>query len=584
MKEQYKWDLSKIFQTEQQIKEAIEEVQKNLETLTNLRSNSKDNIYELLELDTKLGRTISKLYTYASMKRDENSQIAQNQKLALETETLMTKVSAETSFIAPFLLGLSEEDWEKIKDHPLYEKYKLMFQRLLREKKHMLSEEQEFLLSSFQEVASTAENTFYMLSYADMKFPIIESSPNKETLTHANYVKLLMNSDRTLRKEAFEKMYHTYGNYENTFASTLFGAIKNAVTTAKLRGFSSAREMALYSDDVNLKVYDSLIESVHDFLPSLYRYFDIKKNVLNLEKFHLYDAYVNIAKNYDRKIEFEDAKQIVLNALKPLGEDYCSIIQKAFDENWIDVYPREGKKAGAYSWGCYDSDPYILMNYNDNLESVFTLIHELGHSVHSYLSRKNNEFIYSSYTIFVAEVASTTNEMLLINYLLSNSNNKEEQLYLINYYIDMFKSTVFRQTMFAEFEKITHQKAEQGEALTANELKEIYYDLNKLYFGENVEIDKEIALEWARIPHFYSNFYVYKYATGLSAAAILSQRILNRENGALEQYLTFLKDGNKDFPIIQLQKAGADMTDKKSVEQGLLSFQKKIEELDALTK
>lgn len=578
----YKWDLGKMFADTQEIEEAMAELKNALPQVEELKKDMKKNIYELFELREKLARKSEKLLVYASMKKDEDSTVAESQKLVLNLQALVTQLNTAFSFLSPYLLSLEESEVKELKSDERYEFYKTMFERIFRTKEHMLSKEQEFVLSSLLELMSSPENSFYMLSYADMEFPVIENSPDKEKLTHSNYVRMMTDKNRELRKEAFEKMYETYGKYENTFASTLYGSVKANVTTSQLRNFKSAREMALFEDDIDLKVYDTLVECIHENLDTLYRYYEVKKKALGLKEYHLYDVYANTTQDYDRKIPFEEAKQIVLNALEPLGEEYCNIVREAFDERWIDVYPKKGKRSGAYSSGCYDSLPYILMNYNDNLESLFTLVHELGHSVHSYYSRKYNPYIYSSYTIFVAEVASTTNEMLLIHYLLKNSKSKEETEYLLNYSADMFKSTIFRQTMFAEFEKIIHEKVESGEGLTAEELKTMYYGLNRSYFGENVEVDPQIALEWARIPHFYSDFYVYKYATGLSAAVLLSKKILTKEAGALENYLNFLKNGSREFPIGQLRKAGADMTKKESLQEAMAVFKERVEALENL--
>lgn len=576
------WDLERMFVSEEEIESCIAEVREGLERVEELKADMKKNLYHLFDLEEELGRKMEKLYVYASMKKDEDSTVSKSQKRILEMEILLSKFQAIFSFVSPYLLSLSDEEVEELKKHERYEHYKLMLERVFRNKEHMLSKEQEYILSSLQEVMGATENTYDMLSYADMEFPIIESTPDKERLTHTNYVKMLTDKDREIRKEAFEKMYETYGRFENTFASTLYGSVKANSTTARLRHFESARAMALFADDIDEKVYDTLLECIHENLPALYRYYEIKRRALGLDEYHLYDIYASAIESYDRKIPFEEAKEIILKAVEPMGEEYCSVVRRAFDERWIDVYPKKGKRAGAYSSGCYDSVPYILMNYNDNIESLFTLIHELGHSVHSHYSRTSNPYIYSDYTIFVAEVASTTNEMLLINYLLKENTSVEEKIYLLNYFADMFKSTIFRQTMFAEFEKITHEKVDRGEALTAEELKKSYYELNKLYFGEKVVVDEQIALEWARIPHFYSDFYVYKYATGLSAAVLLSEKILQKEEGALENYLNFLKNGSREFPIEQLRRAGADMAKKESVQRALDVFKQKVDELEEL--
>ncbi len=579
MAKSYHWDLSKIFASDEDVKKTIIAVKEGLKELDKLKKAPEKHIYEIMELRTKICRNMDRLASYAEMKRDENSKVAKSQKLASEMEILTNEVGASFSFLPPCLLQLTPEQWTELKKDQRYEFYSLFFERVLREKQHRLSKEQEYIISSYRDVARASHNAFYMLSYADMKFPKLEQTD--EELNHSSFVKMLFSKNRALRKEAFEKFYATYRGVENTIAATLAGNVKGVITEAKLRNFQSAREMALFDDNVDLKVYDALLASVHKAFPAIYDYFALKKQLLGVDEYHMYDVYTNVS-DYDRKVTFEEAQQIVKEALKPMGEEYLSIVQKAFDENWIDVYPGEGKRNGAYSGGCYDSAPYILMNFNDNLESVFTLIHEMGHSVHSYLSRANNQYLYSEYTIFVAEVASTTNEMLLIHYLMEHSKSEEEKVYLLNYYTEMFKSTVIRQTMFAEFEKIIHEKAEAGEALTAQDFKKIYHDLVKLYFGESVVADDEIALEWARIPHFYTDFYVYKYATGFSAAAVLSKRILSGKKEALDAYFNFLKDGNKHFPLDQLKKAGADMANPQIVDSGLEQFGEAVKQLKEL--
>ena len=371
-----------------------------------------------------------------------------------------------------------------------------------------------------------------------------------------------------------------YDKYKNTFASTLYGGIKSEIFYAKIRKYESALKASLFQDDISTDVYNNLIAAVNENLDTLNKYVDIKKKLLGLDEIHMYDLYVPLTDKFDMEIPYEKAKDIILEALKPLGEEYLSIIKKAFDEGWIDVYENEGKQGGAYSWGSYDSNPYILMSYKDDLNSLFTLIHELGHSLHSYYSRNNQPYLYSSYKIFVAEVASTLNELLLINYLLENSNSKEERIYLLNYYLEQFRTTVYRQTMFAEFEKITHEKVENKEPLTADEFTAIYYDLNKKYYGKSAIVDNQIGLEWARIPHFYSNFYVYKYATGFSAASALSQQILNEGQSAVDRYLEFLKSGGSEYPLTQLKNAGVDMEKKEAVDKALEVFSSLVEKLE----
>ena len=420
-----------------------------------------------------------------------------------------------------------------------------------------------------------------MLSYADLEFPEIENEEGKKVkLTNSNFSLFLKSKNRKVRKDAFEAVYSTYDKYKNTFASTLYGGIKSEIFYAKMRKHKSAIEGSLFNDDVSIDVYNNLILAMDENLNSLNKYIDLKKKFLNLDDIHMHDLYVPLTENFDMNIPYEKAQEIILKALSPLGEEYLSIIKRAFSEGWIDVYENEGKQGGAYSWGSYDSHPYILMNYHDDLNSLFTLIHELGHSVHSYYSRKSQEYLYSDYKIFVAEVASTLNELLLINYLLENSTSKEERIYLLNYYLEQFRTTVYRQTMFAEFEKITHEKVENKEPLTAKEFIDIYYDLNKKYYGKSCCVDKEIGLEWARIPHFYSNFYVYKYATGFSAASALSSQILSEGKVAVDRYINFLKSGGSEYPLNQLRAAGVDMEKKESVDEALKVFEELVSKLE----
>lgn len=570
--EQINFDLTKMYADDAAIAADTQRLKDGIEDLKALQEQKQEKTYDILDLLQRLSRTASKLLNYAHMKRDVDTRDNKAQQLYLELESLYYDYVSAASFMDPYLVTLSEEDWDALKSHHSYEEYALYFERLKRRKAHTLSESEEYLLGLTSQMGDTAESAFYNLSYADMEFPILEQSPDQERLTHSNYSTILESDNRALRKEAFEAMYGTYDRYKNTYAATLYGAVKNLVLSAKARKYPSAIEEALFPDNVDIRVYNALIDSVHDALPSMYRYVEKKKEKLEVEELHLYDIYKPVVNNSGRTYRYEEAQEILLNAFAPLGEEYCGIVRKAFEENWIDVYPAPGKRSGAYSSGCYDSDPYILMNYTGNLNSVFTLAHELGHSVHSYYSRKNNPYLYSRYTIFVAEVASTTNELLLLSYLKEHAQTEEEQQYLHNYYLDQFRTTVFRQTMFAEFERDMHQKVERGEALTADVFQEYYYALNEKYFGDNMVIDEQIALEWTRIPHFYNNFYVYKYATGFSAACILSAALLSDSDDAVERYLHFLKDGGRHFPIDQLRSAGADMEKKETVDAALNLF------------
>ncbi|MGN1032545.1 MAG: oligoendopeptidase F, partial [Intestinibacter sp.] len=504
-----------------------------------------------------------------------------NQGKATKIDMLSTELSMATSYMVPEIINIDEAKLnEFLQDEKLsfYQKY---IDEILREKPHTLSEKEEQILAAASDLTSIPENVYDMMSYADVQFPEIEDEEgNKVKLTHANFSLFLKSKDRSVRKDAFEGLYSVYKQYRNTFASTLYGGVKSEIFYAKMRKYESALQGSLFADDISVDVYENLIKSVSENIPALDKYIELKKKFLGLDEIHMYDLYVPLTENFDMKIPYEEAKKIVLEALKPMGEEYLSHIQEAFDNGWIDVYENDGKQGGAYSWGCYDSKSYVLMNYHDDLNSLFTLIHELGHSMHSYYSKNTQPYLYSGYKIFVAEVASTLNELLLINYLLEKSESKEEKIYLLNYYLEQFRTTVYRQTMFAEFEKIVHETVEGGEPLTAEGFTDIYYKLNQKYYGKSCVVDEEIGLEWARIPHFYTNFYVYKYATGFSAASALSKQILEEGEPAVARYKEFLKSGGSDYPLNQLKAAGVDMHKKESVDEALSVFAELVDQLE----
>lgn len=584
VKEEYKWDLSSIYPSEQKLNSDFEKIKGLLEDIkkyNGILGSSKENLYNALSIYEQINRTSESIYVYTHMKLHEDTRNNKNQALSGKSEMLSTQISTVTSFLVPETIAIDEKtmneymNWEKLAP------YKKFIEEIIRKKPYTLSPREEELLAMSGDISNTAENTFEMLSFADIKFPeIVDEDGNKVRITHGNFSKFLQSKDRSIRESAFKGMYETYEKYKNTFASTLSGGIKREVFYSKARKYNSAIEASLFQDDININVYNNLIEVISKNLDSMKKYLKLKGEFLNLDKLHMYDLYVPIVRDFDIKIKYEDAKDIIIDALEPLGKEYISIVQKAFNEKWIDVYENEGKKGGAYSWGSYDSHPFILLNYKDDLNSLFTLVHELGHSVHSYYSRKNQPYLYSRYKIFVAEVASTLNEQLLMNYMIKKAKSKEEKLYLINYYLEQFRTTVYRQTMFAEFEKIIHEKSESGESLTSDEFCNIYYDLNLKYYGNDMVVDNEISLEWARVPHFYSNFYVYKYATGFSAASALSHKILTDGKESIEKYVDFLKSGGSDYPLNQLKKAGVDMEDKKSIETAIDVFKKLIDELE----
>lgn len=583
----YKWNLEKMYLDSSKIEEDIKFIEKSYEDIKKYKgkmSDSAENFYNSLKIMEDSSRRLSYLYAYTHMKHHEDTRINENLADATKSEMIASELGKATAFIVPEIIGMDSSLLENFLKDERISPYKKMIDEILRDKPYTLSEKEEELMAAVSDLTGVAENTYEMLSYADMKFPEIEDEKGEKVrLDHFNYSTYIKSKNQRVRKDAFEAEFGTYKKYSNTMASTLFGAIKSEIFNAKTRKYPSALFASLYQDNISVDVYNNLIDSIHENIPALDKYLEIKKKYLGLDELHMYDLYVPMARDFNMEISYEEAKEIILEALKPMGEGYTSLIQKAFDERWIDVYENEGKKGGAYSWGCYDSHPYILMSYNNDLNSMFTLIHELGHSIHSYLSHNSQPYIYSSYKIFVAEVASTVNETLLIKYLLNNSKDKTEQIYLLNYYLEQFRTTVYRQTLFAEFEKITHEKVEAGNPMTADDFTEVFYNLNKLYYGGACNVDEISGVEWARIPHFYSNFYVYKYATGFAAASVLSEKILN-EDGAVEKYLEFLKSGGSEYPLDQLRSAGVDMEKKESVDGALKIFNELTEKLEELVK
>lgn len=583
----YKWNLEKMYLDSSKIEEDIKFIEKSYEDIKKYKgkmSDSAENFYNSLKIMEDSSRRLSYLYAYTHMKHHEDTRINENLADATKSEMIASELGKATAFIVPEIIGMDSSLLENFLKDERIAPYKKMIDEILRDKPYTLSEKEEELMAAVSDLTGVAENTYEMLSYADMKFPEIEDEKGEKVrLDHFNYSTYIKSKNQRVRKDAFEAEFGTYKKYSNTMASTLFGAIKSEIFNAKTRKYPSALFASLYQDNISVDVYNNLIDSIHENIPALDKYLEIKKKYLGLDELHMYDLYVPMARDFNMEISYEEAKEIILEALKPMGEGYTSLIQKAFDERWIDVYENEGKKGGAYSWGCYDSHPYILMSYNNDLNSMFTLIHELGHSIHSYLSHNSQPYIYSSYKIFVAEVASTVNETLLIKYLLNNSKDKTEQIYLLNYYLEQFRTTVYRQTLFAEFEKITHEKVEAGNPMTADDFTEVFYNLNKLYYGGACNVDEISGVEWARIPHFYSNFYVYKYATGFAAASVLSEKILN-EDGAVEKYLEFLKSGGSEYPLDQLRSAGVDMEKKESVDGALKIFNELTEKLEELVK
>lgn len=581
------WKLEDIFETDQAWDEELAQLQKDIPQIAEFQgklSDSADSLYNMLQLQDKLSQRLGKLYTYAHMRYDEDTTNSWYQSLNAKAENVLTQASSEMSFVVPEILAMEEGKVEAfLKENQGLQAYKKTLDEITRQRPHVLSQKEEALLAEASEPMSSASQTFGMLNNADLTFPRIKNESGEEVeLTHGRYISFLESKDQRVREEAFKAMYGKYGEFKNTFASTLNGNVKKDNFYAKVRNYNSAREAALDNNNIPEQVYDNLVEAVNEKLPLLHRYAALRKKVMKLDELHMYDLFTPLVQDVDMEIPYEKAQKVVLEGLEPLGEEYLNIVKEGYENRWIDVEENKGKRSGAYSSGAYGTNPYILLNWQDNVNNMFTLAHELGHSVHSYYTRKNQPYRYGNYSIFVAEVASTCNEALLNDHLLKTTEDEKEKLYLLNHFLEGFRGTVFRQTMFAEFEHDIHVRMQNGEALTAERLTELYYELNRKYFGDAVVSDEEIGLEWARIPHFYYNYYVYQYATGYSAATALANKILAKEDGSVDRYLNFLKAGSSDYPIEVLKQAGVDMTSKQPILDALDVFEEKLNEMEEL--
>ncbi|ETP69476.1 oligoendopeptidase F [Planococcus glaciei] len=582
------WKLEDIFESnevwEQEFKEVTALAEK-ADSYQGKLQESAEALYNVLVYKDELLQRLQKLYTYSHMRYDQDTTNSTYQAMDSRIKSLYAKVSTGLSFLTPEILGLDEAALTGyIESHEGLQLYKHALEELNSVRPHVLPAEQEALLAQLSEVVSTSSDTFGMLNNADLEFPEIENEDGEKVqITHGNYSRFLESSDRRVREAAFKAVYATYGKFRNTFASTLSGNIKRDNVNARIRKYESARQAALSDDHIPESVYDNLVETVNNNLHLLHRYAALRKEVLGLDQVHMYDMYTPLVKEVKMEIPYEKATQTMLAGLSALGEEYTGIVEEGINNRWVDVKENKGKRSGAYSSGAYGTNPYILMNWQDNVDNLFTLAHEFGHSVHSYYTRASQPYVYGDYSIFVAEVASTTNEALLNEYMVKTTEDEQERIYLLNHWLDGFRGTVFRQTMFAEFEHLIHQMDQNGEALTADRLTEVYYELNKKYFGEEVAVDEEIGMEWARIPHFYYNYYVFQYATGLSAATALSKGILEEGQPAVDRYISeFLKAGSSDYPIEVLKKAGVDMTSPEPVAEACKVFEEKLIELEKL--
>ncbi|WP_281975413.1 oligoendopeptidase F [Halobacillus litoralis] len=583
------WDLESMFATDEVWYQELEETKELLPELEKYQGKlgeSAEQLYELLSFQDKISNKIGLLYTYAHMRNDQDTTNSHYQELNAKAESLYTKIASAMSFVVPEILALPEGKVKSfIESYEPLELYEHTLDEITRQRAHVLSEKEEKLLAGFSEIGSNPSQTFGALNNADITFPTIKNEKGEEVdLTHGRYINFLKSDDREVRKEAFKAMYDTFGSFKNTFASTLSGHVKKNNFNATVRKYDRARQAKLDNNNIPESVYDNLIDAVNDRLSLLHRYVELRKEVLELDEVHMYDLYTPLVKEAEMEVTYEEAQELVVKGLKPLGEEYVNLLNEGFENRWIDVVENKGKRSGAYSSGHYGTNPYILMNWQDNVNNLFTLAHELGHSLHSHYTHENQPYRYGNYSIFVAEVASTCNEALLNDHMLKNTNSDKEKLYLLNNFLEGFRGTVFRQTMFAEFEHEIHVQAQNGEALTADKLTELYYDLNKKYFGENIVVDDEIGLEWARIPHFYMGYYVYQYSTGYAAAQALAGQILEEGDPAVERYKSFLKAGSSDYPIEVLKRAGVDMTSKDPILAALDVFEEKLDEMEALLK
>ncbi|AJY77946.1 oligoendopeptidase F [Paenibacillus beijingensis] len=582
------WRLEDIFSTDEEWENEYEAVKEFIPEVTEFKGKLADGaelLARALQRQDQLLVRLGKLYTYAQMRNFQDTANAFYQGLYDRIKSLYSQAESTLSYIVPEILSIDEERIKGyLKESKELSLYKHALEEMNLQRPHVLSAEQEALLAQASEVFDASSHTFGMINNADLEFPSIKDEDGKEVeVTHGRYKSFLESEDRRVRHEVFKAVYDTYGKFRNTFASTLAGNVKKNNFHAQVRNYQSARHAALAANHIPESVYVNLVETIQKYLPLLHRYVKLRKKVLGVNELHVYDLYAPLMKNIKMKIGYHEAKDFIIKGLAPLGEEYNQVLNEGFANRWVDVHENKGKRSGAFSLGAYGTNPYVLMNWQDNLKSLFTLAHEFGHSVHSYYTSKTQPFRYGDYSTFVAEVASTCNESLLNDYLLKTIQDEQIRLYLLNHFLDAFQKTVFRQTMFAEFEHFIHIKSQNHEALTADLFTKEYDALNKKYFGaEDIVVDEEIGLEWARIPHFYMNYYVYQYATGFSAATALSKQILEEGAPAVERYIEFLKSGNSDYPIEVLKKAGVDMTTAKPIEEACKVFEEKLAEMESL--
>lgn len=574
------WDLTKFFKTKEEYNSLYKETLKDLDKLVSYKGKickDANTLYDFLELNDKISLNIELIYVYSYLYHYSDTTDSEGKLLRDKADKLNDTISEKTSFVDSELLSTPYDTIKKfIKEKKELKKYAFYLEKAYRYQKHTLSEAEERIISLANIALGTPDNAFSALDNADCKFDKVIVDGKELELNHSNYIKYMTSQDRDLRKQVFDKYYDFYINHKNTIAEMYKGQIKEDLFISKVRKFNSPLEMSLYSDDIDVSVYKNLIKTLHDNMKPMYDYMKLRKEYMNLDELHMYDIYADMVKGSSKTFTFDEAKNCVLEAVKPLGDKYVSDLSKAFTNRWIDRYPNDGKRSGAYQWGSFGVDPYVSLNFEGTEDSVSTLAHELGHAMHSYYSDNKQNHVDAQYPIFLAEIASTVNEVLLNEYFINNAKDDNEKLLYITSFLDKFRATVYRQTMFAEFEMIAHDMEQNGEALTEESLSNVYYDLNKLYYGKDVVSDDAIRYEWSRIPHFYTSFYVYKYATGFCAALAIASDILGNVPGAKDRYLEFLSSGGSNYPLNTLKKCNVDMESSEPILKGIKMFEDKI--------
>lgn len=582
----FKWNLKDMIKDSEEYERLCTEINMLADKIVAMKGNitkNSDNLLKYLETSSRLDELLEKVYVYSYLfhYEDMSNEIGINYKE--RAERLVESVNAKTYFTSSELLSIPyEKVLEFVNENKELKKYSFLLEKIFRYQKYTLSEKEEKIITLATNSFGTPHDAFSCLDNVDIDLGYIKDESNKRVkLTNSNYIKFMTSDNRSVRKQAFKNMYAFFAKFINTISELYKGKIKENFFISNAKGFNSPLEKSLYSDNINVDVYGNFINEIHHYLPLMYRYIKVRNKALGI-KSHMYDIYVDLGKSNNSEIKYDDGIKIVKEALKPLGDKYIDDLSTAFTDGWIDVYPNKYKRSGAYQWGCYGVHPYVSLNYENNNDSVSTLAHELGHAMHTFYSNESQSYNDANYPIFLAEIASTVNEVLVDDYFYKNAKSDEEKILYLSSFLDKVRTTIFRQTMFAEFEKIIHEKYQENVPITVNLLCDTYYDLNKLYFGKNIVVDDAIKYEWARIPHFYTSFYVYKYATGLIAALSIASDIINNENDMKSKYMEFLKSGASDYPLNILRKTGVDITDKKTIKKAFTMFEEKLKLLEEL--